>query len=274
MDRRSVLALCGGAMTTVAGCGGSSGDTSDRTRSTTATPSPTSTDHDATPLSIRSATAPETVELGQSYTVRFTVVNPTNQEQVLESPVSVRTSSEWRAFTSITARIPPGTTTISRKLAVPRFVGTYRFRLNAPRAEWRIQATERRLVFGESFRSPQGLQVAVLGGRFAESYQPRPNRTVTPPSGQQFLVVLVRIKNPNSESLTFPPLGTFHVQAGGETYDVALDDPTRRLTVEPGSRTRIELPFLVPPSVSAADVTVRWAPSYRQRQTVVTWQTE
>lgn len=266
-----MLAVCGAAVTALAGCSGSSGgpDGTD-----TATETTDGTTSDATPLAVRSAEAPGSVEIGQPYTVRFAVENPTDGARTLESPVSVRTGGEWRSYTSISARVQPGTTTVEVEFSAPRFLGAYRFRLDEPTAEWRIEATERRLALGESFTTPQGLGLSVLGGKFTDSYGGAGNQTVTPPPDQQFLLVRARVANPTDGAVTLPPLGVFHVDARGATYDVALNDPGQRITVEAGNRKRIELPFLVPASLSASDLVVRWAPTYRPGRTVVVWQQE
>ncbi|MFB6146360.1 MAG: hypothetical protein ABEJ08_01575 [Halobacteriaceae archaeon] len=276
MDRRSMLAACAAAATALAGCSASpnDGDTARPSPGTpTSTPTPT-TATDSTPLAVRSVDAPGTVELGKPYTVGFAVENPTDGERTLETPVSVRARGEWRPFTSISARVPPGSTTVEREFAAPRFLGTYRFRLQEPTAEWRIEATERRLAFGEPFTTPQNLSLVVLGGRFTDAYDAGGNSTVTPPPDRQFLLVRVRLENPTGGSVTLPPLGAFQVRAGDGTYQVALNDPGQRVSVESGNRKRIELPFLVPGSVSAADVAVRWAPRYRPGRTVVVWRRE
>lgn len=266
-----MLALCGAAATALAGCGGSSG-TDGTTRPTTGTTTDTGTAGGTTPLSVRSVDAPASVEIGQSYAVRFAVENPTDGERTLDTPVSVRTGGEWRPFTSISAGIPPGTTTVERELAAPLFLGTYRFRLDDPTAEWQVEATERRLAFGESFGTPQGLALSVLGGEFTDAYDAGGNETITPSDDRQFLLVRVRVRNPTDGSTTLPPLGVFHVDAAGETYDVALDDPGQRVTVESGNRKEIELPFLVPTSVSVDDLAVRWAPEFRPGRTVAVWE--
>lgn len=266
-----MLAACAAAASTLAGCGDSSADGEPSPRTTgTATPTEGSPTQPSTPLAVRSVDAPGTVEIGQPYTVGFAVENPTDATRTLDTTVSVRTGGEWRQFESISARIPPGTTTIERELAAPRFLGTYRFRIDDPTAEWRVEATERLLGYGDRFTTPQGATLAVFGGEFADSYGGG-NETVTPPPDQQFLLIRVRFTNQTGEAVTLPPLGAFRVRAGGETYSVALNDPGQRVTVDPNNRTQIELPFLVPTSVSAADVAVRWAPRYRSGRTVVVW---
>lgn len=267
-----MLALCGAAATALAGCSGSSGDEG-TTRPATGTPTAAAAGDGGAPLSVRSVDAPAAVEIGQSYPVGFVVENPADASRTLRTPVSVRVGDEWRAFRRVEVQVPPGTTTVERAFASPRYLGTYRFRLDDPTAEWRVETTERRVAFGEPFTTPGGLSLAVLGGRFTDSYDEGGNSTVTPGSDRQFLLVRVRIENSTDGSVTLPPFGVFHVRTADTTYSVALDDPSQRIAVEPGHSSVIELPFVVPGSVSAGDVAVRWTPTYPSGRTVVVWRT-
>lgn len=270
MDRRAVLALCGTVATTLAGCGGNADGGGETTSPTTDTSTTTGTDRPA--LAVESVAAPDSVEIGWFYTVQFTVENRTDSERRLVSPISVRVDGEWEPFMQIEASVPPGTTTIERDLNAPLFLGDYRFRLEDPRATWGIQVTERRLPFGTQFTTPENLHLSVPGGKFVDSYSGAgSNRTLTPPGDRQFLLIRIRYRNPTEESITAPPLGVFHVRTGDETHDVALDDPGRRLTLEPNERREVELPFLVPSSTSVEDIEVRWTPTYRAGKTVAVW---
>lgn len=132
--------------------------------------------------------------------------------------------------------------------------------------------TPRRLTWGDTVQTPQGLELAVRGGNFTSSYsRSGGNQTVTPPEGDQFLLIQVAIRNPTSDSITFPSIGYFSVRTDESTYRVLTDNPSRQLEINPQNQTRIELPFVVPKTLTSSDIAVWWTPAYENERIAVVW---
>lgn len=131
----------------------------------------------------------------------------------------------------------------------------------------------RRVTWGESITTPQGLELTVSGGSFAETYSGAgTNRSITPPADRKFVLILAQVHNPTAETISLPSLGYFHVRVNETTYDVLLGDPSMQVPVGGGTTRQIQLPFLVPASTEASGVAVLWVPVYENGRIAVLWE--
>lgn len=276
MKRRTTLSLGLAGLASLAGCGGSGGPSAETETGTgTGSGSTTSTPTGgADGLSIVEFATPETVPVRRQYPVGVRVENPTETGRRFESGVSVRIDGEWRALdATLGGTVGPGeAATFGARLPGLPFLGTYELRLDATGRTTSAEVVPVELSFGDPFQTPDGLQVAVQGGKFASTYTGGGNNTTarTPPPDSQWVVVRVQIQNPSGESMEFPPYGAFVLVLEGERYLPALagaDDP---VTV-PGSQRNVELPYVVPADATADGLSVRWEPTYGGRRTGAVW---
>lgn len=269
MDRRTLLALAAAGL---AGCGstGSSpeGPESPDGTDTSATPTAAGTD-----LSVVGVDAPETVEVTVPYTFGVQVQNPADSPARFESGLSARAGGDWQALdATVSGRVPAGETArLEGRLSGFAFLGAYDLRLDATGQTWRVESVPRELPFGESFRTPRGLDVTVRGGDVVSTYTGGGNGSrQTPPPDGQWVVVRVRIVNPTGESIQFPPYGAFVLVADGERYPVAVADADSPVTLD-GDQVRVELPYVVPTGTDPATLAVRWEPTIGGQRTGVVW---
>lgn len=273
MKRRTTLSLGLAGLAGLAGCGGSGGPETGAetgTESTTSTPTPAGADG----LSIVEFATPETVPVRRQYPVGLRVENPTETGRRFESGVSIRIDGEWRALDATLGGTvgPEEAATFGARLPGLPFLGTYELRLDATGRTTSVEVMPVELSFGDPFQTPDGLRVAVQGGRFESTYTGGGNNTTarTPPPDSQWVVVRVQIRNPSGESTGFPPYGAFVLVVGGERYTPALagaDDP---VTV-PSSQRSVGLPYVVPADATADGLSVRWEPTYGGRRTGAVW---
>lgn len=264
MNRRTALSLVAGAA--LAGCSGS-GD-----------PEPTATETATVAgsegLSVTGLETPDTVPLNTLYGVVAEVENPTETRRRFDSAVSVRLDGEWRTTdATLSSEVPAGETVqVGARLPGFQFLGTYEVRVDATGETRPVEAVPLELPFGESFRTPRGLAVAVLGGEFTSTYRGGGENTTarTPSPDRQWLVATVRVENPTGESVGFPPYAAFVAAVGGERYGVAVTDADAPVTVSSDRRT-LELPYLVPADVTSDGLSIRWQPTYGGRRTGAVW---
>lgn len=274
--RRTACALLGSSLAGVAGCGGQSTPSDEGSPTATATPT-AETEPSSDRTTVTGINAPAEVAVMQSFDIALTIRNPTDGTATYASDVSVRRTDgddgggAWSRFGRLEREIEPGTTTVRATLQPIPYLGQYAFRLDGSGRTWEMRTTPRELRFGESFRTPRGHDLAVLGGDLTETYSPGSNTTRTPPPDTQWLLVLVEFRNRTDEAVSTPPFGTFAVRAAGETYATTLSDPTQQASVPPSSRTRVELPFVVSTTVTASDLEVWWQPEFQGGRTAAFW---
>ncbi|MFB6108195.1 MAG: hypothetical protein ABEJ82_05045 [Haloplanus sp.] len=273
MRRRTLLASLG--TTVLAGCNGSNaGSGSDSTPTATPTRTVGKTPTATFPFEFTGVDAPETVQLNVPFTFAVGVRNAGERERTFVSKLSLKVDDgEWRtASGQMQMTLSPGEKGVWKSpRGIPRYLGTYHYRLEAFDETWQTEIVPKKLDFSKRYATPKGLYVNVLGGRF-ESQYPTPGgsndtsaTSVSAPEGKVWLLLRVEVRNSTQSPMKSPPAEEFVVHVGGESYhpdyQEVTDDPYERMELGARTVTRGDLVYAVPKGTTAKDLTVTWAES-------------
>lgn len=272
MHRRTALAVCGASLASLAGCS----DADDPSPSTD-TPTDTRTaPADPAAFEFVGVDAPAEVGVATPYEFDARVRNTASETRRFASTLSLRVEGgEWHTFEEeVSTEVDPDSVgTVGASLGVLPYLNNYEVRLDALDATWTVRTVPERLAFGEAYTTPRGISLAVMGGRFEETYGTGGNQTATTPEpGNRWVIVLLELRNTTGSDKQTPALGSFVLTVGDDRYPTRLADPRRRVDVGAGTTTRLELPYVVPEETTAENLSVEWRQQYNQGTAAVVWE--
>jgi hypothetical protein len=285
MNRRQFLAGLGA--TGLAGCSGSDGSPTGASASPTSTPArvegaspatgPTASPAPtaATGIPVRSGgfelvgvDAPSEVELDESYTLAFSVRNPSERTRTFSAAVVTDApgSAAWTDPGSWRETVDPGeTVTIESRAFTGRRLGTVHHRLTAFDYRVDVEVVPRSLPFGTGYTTPTGVLLSALGVGFRQSLEYTLSGYVyeeSAPAGKTWAFVTVYAENTASSAALLPFKVNFSVLDGASRYPyVRTHDPDGQYNggrVPPGGVREGWVRFSVPASVEADDLAVAW----------------
>jgi hypothetical protein len=282
MRRRAFLASAG--IAALAGCSNGDGSTPTPTSTSTNTTTPTGTG--SPNFELRGAEFPEATALNVPTAFAIGVQNTGSGAGTFSSDLETKQGDgEWTTVTTIEMELAAGETgEWHSPRFVPRYLGTYDYRLAAFDETWSIEITPKLLDFGNYYATPDGFYVNVLGGSFEREY-PTPtnetatNGTATPtpttaPEGQTWAIIRLDVRNRLEEPQTTPEASEFVLEVGGEQrslHQEISDDPYERTELSGRTVTRGDLVYAVPEGTQAMDITVRWTHSYPDGDVEAVW---
>lgn len=299
MNRRQFLAGLGA--TGLAGCSGGGGPQTGTRVSPApnpspaerASPTPTSTGGHTPTADARVATsaegfelvaidAPAEVELGESYTLAFSVRNGSERTRTFSASVVTDApgSAEWTDPGSWRETLEPGeTATLESRAFTGRRLGTVHHRLTAFEHRVGVEVVARRLSFGTGYTTPTGVLLTVLRVRFRQSFEYSLSGYVyeeSAPAGKTWAFVTVYAENTASNAALLPFKLNFSLLDGTSRYPyVRTHDPNGQYNggrVRPGGVREGWVRFSVPTSVESDDLAVAWRDNAYDPRLAVHWE--
>lgn len=293
MNRRQFIAGFGGVG--LAGCMGGNDTPTEGAVSPTPTPTPaptpiveqstSPTDETVTARSgwfeLVGVDAPREVELGESYTLTFSVRNTSERTRTFSTRLGVRfPGSEeqvdpdpWQAVV-----VPGATATLESRPFTGRRLGTVHHRLVAFEHRVGVRVVARRLPFGAGYTTSTGVLLAVLRIRFRQSFEYVVNDYVyeePSPPGETWAFVTVYAKNTASSAELLPFKVNFSLSDGDSRYSYArTNSPEGQYNggrVRPGTVREGWVLFAVPTSVEMRDLSVTWTDNTYDATRAVRW---
>lgn len=291
MNRRQYLAVVGGSIA-LAGCsegdGPNIGDGNQQTptpesTSTTQTPEPTATPQPAS-FELVSATAPDSVEIGEPFTFTFEVRNTGSQSGTFETEIHEKEAGQtWGSIGSVDEEIPPGrrmTVTIEREFD---HLTTASLRIPAFGTVLQTQVVGKQLTFGESHTISNGIRIQVRDVilRSAIEYEDAFGDTEkeTPSGGGQYAFVQLTAKNTAGEPAYAPTSGEFDIVSGNSQFDSAIlfHEPQGVGDRYDGGQLQAEIiregyiPFEIDADLDLTDLQIVWTDSLLSGDVTVYW---
>lgn len=284
MNRRGFLTTCATlSIGAIAGCS-SGGDTSTDNTTTTritsdveTTISETSTEKTETTTEVGepefkliSFDAPKQVEIGKEFTIKAEIKNVGNAAGKFHSVISGKTvDSDWQKAGDIeTEEIAPGeTATWTSKTVTFSYQMQTTFRIEQLDKQFTIRSVSRKLAFGETFTSPEGVAVTVqkLELKTYYEYEDYDGNTAEKRAGdgKQWAFVYLKAKNETGESQFVPLTTDVNLVAGNTQYDEAYINKEANKydggEVESGIVRKGWIAYEIPDDLSKADVRVAWS---------------
>ncbi|WP_338738234.1 hypothetical protein [Haloplanus salilacus] len=273
MDRRTFLGAAG--MAVVAGCSNGGSSRSEATGTPTPTPTPTPTGTGSADFAFEGVDAPDEVELNDPFSFAIRVRNAGSGRGTFTSVLSTKVDDgEWRALGGkVSMTLDGGESGVweSPDLTL-RYLSTVSFRLDAIDETWRTDVVPKRLPFGESYTTPSGLLLSILGGSFESTY---PDEDGTPaPDGQVWAVMRVDVRNSRQEVQPTPEASTFTLDVDGDEREMdqsVTDDPYEDGSLAGRGGRRGDLVYAVPEGTAADDVSVTWGQSTDRGELRAIW---
>lgn len=294
MNRRQFLAGLGG--TGLAGCMAGEGTPTEATVSRTPTPkpAPTPTVERSTPTAdegvvarstwfdLVDVDAPDEVEIGESYTLAFSVRNTSERTRTFSTRIRIEPpGSDGGADPDLSREtvVPGEIVTLESRSFTGRRLGTVHHTLATFEHRVSVDVVARRLPFGLGYTTPTGVLLTVLRIRFSRSLKYSLSDYVyeeSAPSGKTWVFATVYAENVASSTELLPFKVNFSLLVGGSRYTyIGTHAPQGQYNggrVDSGTVRQGWIRFEVPTSVEVDDLAVAWTDNVYDATLAVRWE--
>lgn len=223
--------------------------------------------------------APEEVELNESFQVEFTVENVGDADGTYETELRHQFAWSRYTFVDVELDVPTGeTATYTSEEFSMQYIGWFQFEAPDFNERVRTESTRPGLSLEDSFSSPRGIEIAATDvettSRYSYTEDEYGGRRSTPGSNTKWGRFWVKCTNTTDRALDAPKLTEFDCpQAVDDVVDDEhMDDGYRadRRIAEGGVREGWVV-FEVPDDRRAADLSLTWEREFEEGESRARW---